>query len=100
MDGPTWLQASLPVSMGGLGIRSTERIALPAFMASIHPVQALVLSIYPESNLDSVVKDGLDHWPHLTSAAFCPFPHFANNSVPGTCLLSRSSVERFWTRAT
>ncbi|GAU92221.1 hypothetical protein RvY_04333 [Ramazzottius varieornatus] len=56
----TWLQASLPVSIGGLGIRRTERITLPAFMASIHSVQALVLSIYPESDLDSVVNGGLD----------------------------------------
>ncbi|GAV00320.1 hypothetical protein RvY_11187 [Ramazzottius varieornatus] len=68
MNGFTWLEASLSVSMGGLGIRRTERIALPAFMASIHSVQALVLSIYPESDLDSVVNDGLDHWPLLTSA--------------------------------
>ncbi|GAV00437.1 hypothetical protein RvY_11284 [Ramazzottius varieornatus] len=68
IDGSTWLEASLPVSMGGLGIRRTERIALPAFMASIHSVQALVLSIYPESDLDSVVNGGLDHWPLLTSA--------------------------------
>ncbi|GAU99967.1 hypothetical protein RvY_10896 [Ramazzottius varieornatus] len=45
-----------------------ERIALPAFMASIHSVQALVLSIYPENDLDSVVNGGLDHWPLLTSA--------------------------------
>ncbi|GAU99276.1 hypothetical protein RvY_10302 [Ramazzottius varieornatus] len=67
MDGSTWLQASLPVSIGGLGIRRTERIALPAFMASIHPVQALVRSIYPGSDLDSLVNGGLDQWPLVTA---------------------------------
>ena len=29
-----WLQASLPVKMGGLGIRSVTSLALPAFLAS------------------------------------------------------------------
>ena len=33
MDGSTWCQASLPVSMGGLGIRRTEKIAiLPSWL--------------------------------------------------------------------
>ncbi|GAU90596.1 hypothetical protein RvY_02994 [Ramazzottius varieornatus] len=38
------------------------------FMASIYSMQAGVLSIYPERDLDSVVNRGMDHWPLLTSA--------------------------------
>ena len=32
--GPAWLQASLPVHAGGIGIRSTAQLALSAYLAS------------------------------------------------------------------
>ncbi|GAV06936.1 hypothetical protein RvY_16844 [Ramazzottius varieornatus] len=51
-------------------------------MASIHSVQALVLPIYPESDLDSVVNGGLDHWPLLTSAEL-PVPDTLVKSFVG-----------------
>ncbi|GAV06826.1 hypothetical protein RvY_16747 [Ramazzottius varieornatus] len=41
-------QATLPVSLGGLGIRRTEEIALPAFLASIHSVRQLVPTSFLE----------------------------------------------------
>ena len=36
------IQATLPVRMGGLGIRMSKDIALPAFVSSLHSVQGLV----------------------------------------------------------
>ena len=43
---PQWIQASLPVSAGGLGIRRVVSLALPAFLAfaaSTHSLQLLLL---------------------------------------------------------
>ena len=43
---PQWIQASLPVSAGGLGIRRVVSLALPAFLASAastHSLQSLLL---------------------------------------------------------
>ena len=41
-----WIQASLPVSTGGLGVRRVASLALPAFLASAaatHTLQSLLL---------------------------------------------------------
>src|SRR6218665_3302958 len=41
-----WMQASLPIRMGGLGVRRVSSLALPAFLASAAgtlPVQSLIL---------------------------------------------------------
>ena len=48
-----WTQATLPVQLGGLGIRSAVQLAPSAFVASIHSSQDLVSKILP---------------PHLLSA--------------------------------
>ncbi|XP_055347500.1 uncharacterized protein LOC129594739 [Paramacrobiotus metropolitanus] len=40
-----WTQASLPVSRGGLGIRSIVKLALPAFLASAYSVAPLASAI-------------------------------------------------------
>ena len=62
MDEKTWRQATLPVSLGGLGIHRTEEIALPAYLASIHSVQQLVFTIFPDSDLDNAVEQSLSRW--------------------------------------
>ena len=46
-DCPTWLQATLPVKMGGLGIRSAVQLAPSAFLASAAASSALVRHIVP-----------------------------------------------------
>ena len=45
-----WLQASLPISLGGLGIRSAVEVAPSAFLASAHSSSALVQSILSSSH--------------------------------------------------
>ena len=62
MDEKTWRQATLPVSLGGLGIRRTEEIALPAYLASIHSVHPLVSTIFPDSDMDSAAEESLFRW--------------------------------------
>ena len=44
-----WLQASLPVGEGGLGIRSAQMLAPSAFLASAASTSALQQSILPDS---------------------------------------------------
>ena len=44
-----WLQASLPVGEGGLGIRSAQMLAPSAFLASAASTLALQQSILPDS---------------------------------------------------
>ena len=41
----TWKQASLPVKLGGLGVRSVEALALPSYIASVHAALPLISSI-------------------------------------------------------
>jgi hypothetical protein len=38
----SWSQASLPIKLGGLGIRSTGSLALPAFLASVNSTLSLI----------------------------------------------------------
>ena len=44
-DGTTWLQISLPVRDGGLGLRSTESLSTSAFIASAYSVHRLALDV-------------------------------------------------------
>ena len=44
---PSWVQATLPVNSGGLGIRSVDHLAPSAFLASADGTVALVHQILP-----------------------------------------------------
>ena len=48
-----WIQASLPIKHGGLGIRKLNDICLPAFLASAHGVCDQIKSFFPSLS-DSV----------------------------------------------
>ena len=64
LDSATWLQATLPTSKGGLGIRRASDVALPAFLASCHSTQELVNAVLPEGEPDteSLLQDAMDCW--------------------------------------
>ena len=47
--GSAWTQATLPVRLGGLGIRSAVEVASSAFLASAHSSSELVNAILPTS---------------------------------------------------
>ena len=57
--------ASLPTSMGGLGIRRAADLALPAFLSSTHATQEVVFSVLPVGE-SVIVTQGLfaggGHW--------------------------------------
>src|SRR6218665_2320476 len=52
-----WIQASLPIKRGGLGIRSVTSLALPAFLASAastDSLQAIMLGSQPQQKTKHV----------------------------------------------
>ena len=56
-DDRAWTQASLPVKLGGLGVRSAE-VAPSAFLASMNVNAALVEAILPTTVLLNVTFNG------------------------------------------
>ena len=67
-----WLQASLPIKDGGLGIRRVSSLATPAFLASAAstlPLQSRILAACTYTS-DSVLQTNLSSW----SLAFGPLP--------------------------
>ena len=63
-----WLQASLPVRHGGLGVRSVSMLASSAFLASAAGTQKLQNLILQRSQVDSEdVSKSTDHWKSIAS---------------------------------
>ena len=50
---------TLPVRLGGLGIHRTEEIALSAHQVSIHSVQQVVSTTFPDGDLDATMGGSL-----------------------------------------
>ena len=64
-DDRAWKQASLPVKLGGLGVRSEVEVAPSAYLASLHATSALVKVILPvslPSSEPSPFDDALSYW--------------------------------------
>lgn len=60
-----WFIATLPIRYGGLGIRKIEDLTLPAFLASVSSVTALVTLMLPnitDENCITLYSDALDLW--------------------------------------
>jgi len=75
-----WLQASLPIKDGGLGVRRVSSLALPAFLASAS-LQAEILA-YCDVPKDPYWKE----YPELWSAS--------GNDIPEPLPLKQSSWDR------
>lgn len=68
MDDNQWIQASLPVKSGGLGIRRAHQIAPSAYLASASGANSLVSSILPfrlHGFTDPHIDQALDAWKML-----------------------------------
>jgi len=80
-----WLQASLPVADGGLGIRSAQMLASSAFLASAVSTLALRESILP-SNIESVPDQSVAQteiaWEALSSS---PMPASNEQHIQMAC---------------
>ena len=69
-DLSTFCQASLPVKLGGLGIRRTKDIGLPAFIASSMKSSSIVNLILQGSDRDpfsSLLSDAVSAWKSIDS---------------------------------
>ena len=67
----TWTQATLPVSLGGLGVRKSQDIALPCFISSLHATDSIVASILSNANgleETSELVDAINAWKLRYSA--------------------------------
>ena len=65
LDDHSWLQASLPINSGGLGIRSAVLLAPSAFLASAAGCESLSLAILPGrfSSVNALLsQEALSHW--------------------------------------
>ena len=63
----TWIQASLPVKNGGLGIRSAAQLAPSAFLASAAGSSTLVAQIVPSRLQEFPIvarEEALSYWSH------------------------------------
>jgi Reverse transcriptase (RNA-dependent DNA polymerase) len=66
-----WAQASLPIRMGGLGIRRVSSLALPAFLASAAgtlPIQSLILGTSFQYE-DSAYASARSHWLQIAGTS-------------------------------
>jgi len=61
LDNRSWSQASLPIRLGGLGIRKISCVSLPAFLSSVNSTKSLANSILAPSL-------GITEISHLTEA--------------------------------
>ena len=58
MKNDSWVQATLPVGLGGLGCRGASDVALPAFLSSMHSVGPLVETILSRINMVDTTELG------------------------------------------
>jgi len=68
MNDSQWIQATLPVRCGGLGIRRSTQVAPSAFLASVAGVMDTVASILPRHQtlpVDKAIDAALGRWKTL-----------------------------------
>lgn len=83
-DNRSWAQATLPICFGGLGIRRTSSVALPAFLASSHVSQTLIGMI-----LQSPIADVRVAGQTEALAAWCA-------SCPGVNPPTDMGLQKLW----
>jgi len=97
-----WLQASLPIKDGGLGVRCVSSLANPAFIASAAStasLQDVILSGCPSVSPYSCLQSCLDEWSSYFGTT--PVPLSSKQSFydrPGVHL-TRTQIERNFTNS-
>ncbi len=72
MNTDQWIQSSLPVNFGGLGIRSLLEISLPAYLASVNGVKDIVSTLINIQDYDSEIPfyaEALSIWSDINNGA-------------------------------
>ena len=55
-----WIQATLPIRLGGIGLRRASDLALPAYLASISASQSLISEITQPDNIPHALESCFD----------------------------------------
>ena len=93
LDERKWRQLTLPVKMGGFGIRSVTDIALPAFISSYHKSKETMDIITPSSIKDEPYLDAYiaeQRWldtPGITNGDLPKFKSYQSNWDSPLCKL-------------
>ncbi|XP_063382985.1 uncharacterized protein LOC134669394 [Cydia fagiglandana] len=100
-----WSQASLPIRHGGVGIRQTSAVALPAFLSSAHNIEKLfrkILKTDPLINLDvPFLPEAIDSWKTACPNADLPITrHSQHQWDEPLCLLVRGNLNETSTSTT
>ncbi len=71
-----WMQSSLPVKEGGLGVRHAVVVAIPCFLASVHSVLPHMDRLLPGylHGTDIAMEEGEERWTALGTAELPPEP--------------------------
>lgn len=75
-SGNSWDEATLPVKLGGLGLRSSTNLCYSSFLGSIHSVSNLVANIVPAFTLSSYVyvSEASKAWSKIAQSDVLPEP--------------------------
>ena len=57
-----WIQATLTIRLGGIGLRRASDLALPAYLASISASQSLISEITQPDNIPYTLDSCFDVW--------------------------------------
>ena len=57
-----WIQATLPIRLGGIGLRLDSDLALPTYLASISASQSLISEMTQPDNIPHALDSCLDVW--------------------------------------
>ena len=57
-----WIQATLPIRLGGIGLRSASDLALPEYLASNSASQSLIYESIQPDNIPHALNSCLDVW--------------------------------------
>ena len=57
-----WIQATLPIRLGGIGLRRASDLALPAYLASISASQSLISEITQPDHIPHALDSCFDLW--------------------------------------
>ena len=98
-DDSSWLQASLPVDYGGIGVRRATQLAPSAFLASAAGSSALISRILPDrfgSSVYPYVEQALSVWSEAMTSHL-RLPPSTSDRRPGMSLWSKSLMTLSWT---
>ena len=80
LDGRAWEQSTLPIKLGGLGIKLASEVALPGYLSSAYATNSIVQRLIPDhmkEDQNVLYEQGVQEWKVLLGSNDLPDnPHF------------------------